>query len=175
MPNYSYNQLTIDGPNDELDKLAAAVADASSNDRDDRFSYEKILPLAPCEDEATVWGSCSLYCLELDRTAGDLTYRWQSSWDPPLAVVNALAAQWPELSFEFVYCEAGTGRYGSRSLVKGKTAHREDGGSYWEGDDSDLQSFLHCYWPQLAEKWWGPEDDEDEYDYEENPDWEEAA
>lgn len=169
MPNYCYNRLTIDGASDDLDKLAAAVRDETSHDPDDRFSYAKIRPVADGEDEGEAWGSTSVYCLKTEHVDGELVYEWESSWDPPLKVVYALAAQWPELRFEFVYCEPGTGRFGTRYLADGvRRSWSDDAGMYWETGDDEIREFLEDNWPALASKWWDEEEDDDAR-------WEDAA
>jgi hypothetical protein len=174
MPNYCHNLLRIDGEDEVLDQLAVAVADSASDDPCERFSYARIVPVAEGEDEGAAWGSCSLYCLEVVRRSRELNYEFQSSWDPPMAVIETLATQWPTLTFELVWVEPLTARWGTRFYREGARQHWNEGGSSGSNDDDwEMRSFLEGEWPSLAEKWW--EDDfedeypEDEDDPQENP------
>ncbi len=169
MPNYCHNRLRIEGPDAELDKLADAVADPASLDLDRCFSFQDLdrcfsfQAIVPVEDEklrGEAWGSTSLYSLEIDREPGELIYEFESSWDPPLAVIEALAAQWPELTIEFVFVEPGTARYGSQFFRSG--ALQNWFGSHGDRGhgDSDMREFLEDSWPRLAEEWWDGLDEE---------------
>jgi hypothetical protein len=158
MPNYCYNRLRVEGPDGELEKLAAAVADPGRNDPDSRFSYAQIMPLADGGDEGKAWGSPSLYCLEVSQGRGELVYKFESSWDPPSAVVAALAAQWPDLVLEHVYIEPLTGRYAREVYERGSCYQWPFGGGY-SNDDADMRAFLEDEWPELAREWWDEEED----------------
>jgi hypothetical protein len=159
MPNYCHNRLRIQGPDAELRKLRRAVADAESKDKDDRFSYAKIVPVAAGEDHGKAWGSTSVYCLKIHRSSGELVYEFESSWDPPLAVVAALARQWPALTLEHVFVEPCTGWYGSRYFAAGGIRYC-DMAPGLGCDDDDVRAFVECEWPELAAKWW----DDDAYE-----------
>lgn len=179
MPNYCHNRLVIEGSDDELDKLVVAVADPSSDERSDRFSFARIVPVGEGQDEGDAWGSTGLYCLKIKRSSGQVVYEFESSWDPPSAIFDALAAQWPGLTMEVVYVEPLTGRYGTRFYRGGVRQRWNEGGCWSFGDDDyEMRAFLYGEWPQLAEKWWGEEEDddyEDDYDLQENYDYEDDA
>jgi hypothetical protein len=171
MPNYCYNRLEIDGADDELDALAKAVAIEGSDDPNDRFSYGQVIPIPvgserdEDDDEETFWGTTSLYCLEVKREQGELIYEFESSWNPPEQVVAMLSLRWPDLRFNFTYCEPLTGRYGFRHLRNGgKSGCWSDGATLWwdGGDSGEMRNFLESYWPQLAAKWWSKDEGEDE-------------
>jgi hypothetical protein len=159
MPNYCHNRLVIEGPDEEVAKLVAAVADPRSEDADDRFAFARISPVDEGEDEAEAWGSTSLYCLKVVRTAGEVVYEFQSSWDPPCAVIRALAEQWPALTFELVYIEPLTARYGTLFFRDGGRQRWNEAGSGGFGDDDyEMRCFLDGEWPELAKKWWDDDD-----------------
>lgn len=173
MPNYCHNLLRIDGEDEVLDQLAVAVADDSSPDPDHRFSYVRILPVVDGEDEGEAWGSTSLYCLEVKRKwrGSGLVYEFQSSWDPPIAVIDRLAEQWPALTLELVWVEPLTSRWGTRYYSAGtRQRWNEAGFSGFNDDDWEMRMFLESEWPELADKWWdGDVEDEDDEDDRENP------
>jgi hypothetical protein len=177
MPNYCHNRLVIEGADKELDRLARAVADPTSEDENTRFSYARIAPLVGGEDEGEAWGSTSLYCLKVLRSRRELVYEFESAWDPPCAVIDRLAQAWPGLTFELVFVEPLTDRYGTRYYKEGARTHWNEvsGSRYWSGDDSEMRHFVESEWPELADKWWGDEYEDEEYDPQENPYWEDAA
>jgi hypothetical protein len=154
MPNYCYNRLRVEGPDEELDNLVIAV-DAGGDDPDDRFSFEKILPVPRGADEGELWGTTSLYDLKVERTRGELFYEFESSWDPPCELIHHLARSWPGLVFELVYVEPCTGRFGSRYFERALSHRWSDIGLQWSNDDSEMRDFLESEWPELARKWWG--------------------
>jgi hypothetical protein len=161
MPNYCHNRLRIRGANEELQKLVVAVADAESDDPADRFSYEAILPIEDEEDEYDAWGSSSVYCLKVNANPDEVVYEFESSWDPPLAVIEYLASLWPSLEFEFVYVEPLTLRYGAHTYLSGRQRCWADAGISGWGEsglfgDAErwMRAFLEYAWPALAAKWW---------------------
>jgi hypothetical protein len=158
VPNYCHNRLRIRGATEELQKIVVAVASAESEDPDDRFSFEAILPV---EDEDDDWGRESVYCLNVCSNPGEVVYEFESSWDPPLDVIEYLASIWPTLEFEFVYAEPLTLRYGAHTYLGGKQRCWADAGmSGW--DESGLfghaerwmRAFLEYAWPARAAEWW---------------------
>jgi hypothetical protein len=59
-----------------------------------------------------------------------ITYHFDTAWAPPMPVVEALAEQFPTLSFEFSFCEGGMG-FAGRAIYTGGTLLSEE--SYDDG------------------------------------------
>lgn len=52
----------------------------------------------------------------MDEWEGHLTYTFDTPWSPPIAFLQRLGPQWPELSFLIEYEELGMGYNGLRKV-----------------------------------------------------------
>jgi hypothetical protein len=78
----------------------------------------------------TKWGAGEPHIHRYKDT--HISYDFDTAWAPPVPVIEALAEQFPTLSFEFAFCEGGMG-FAGRAIYTGGTLLSEeeynDGGS----------------------------------------------
>ncbi len=127
MPNWTKNELTVEGKTKEVRRFLKHMGEG--------FSFEKIIPMPEecrdrgwrawsidnwgtkwdaCDVEAEVWGeTIAVIC---DQAANDsevdddfmwVTYTFQTAWDAPHPVIAQLKADWSELSFYGGYVHEG--------------------------------------------------------------------
>lgn len=111
MPNWVGNRVEISGPQEQLDKLAEQLQNPELGE-DMAFSFNKILPI-PAESaedwyswNITNWGvKWDTRDVETNHEPGQLAYRFNTAWSPPVPVLNALSHQNPDLVVNHVYEE----------------------------------------------------------------------
>jgi hypothetical protein len=119
MPNSCSNVLSITGPPATLERFQSA---AKSGDA--VLSFEALYPV-PDENWSNEemdrwvrsnWGSWLLYPAHLVRSPVEpqkcLVYEFVTAWSPPIAVVERVASEYPELTFELRFCEPAMAKCG---------------------------------------------------------------
>lgn len=82
---------------------------------------------------------------QLEERDTELVYVFSNAWDPPISVLNKLAAQFADLEFELVYCEPGSAFAGEALWASGqKLSSRQI--------DEGLHAFLQERWPDAADE-----------------------
>ena len=125
MPNHIYNTVTIDGEEDIVELLDAAVR---SEERS--FDFSKIVPPPSIIEQVTPgdlslkvqgehphrnWYEWQIAYWGAKWNAFDLQeavpgrYEFSTAWNPPIPVVRTLSALFPELSIKMIYQEEGEG------------------------------------------------------------------
>lgn len=115
MPNWCQNHLTVTGATPEFRAWLA-----------DGFSFQRINPVPPAEPQhdsaidswrnldacCNTWGTkCDLDDNEQRQVADELletgSSLFDTAWSPPIQAIEALARQFPAVSFQLDYCELG--------------------------------------------------------------------
>lgn len=130
MPNYCQNQLSVVNPSPEFMEFMS-----------DGLDFNKIVPcphnrfedLDWCVDN---WGTKWNVEVDVDTNFSkeDIIY-FATAWNPPIPVVKALAAKFPDLKFTLRYFEAGCFIGGIVELSNGGVTLDE------ELEDHDLEDF----------------------------------
>jgi hypothetical protein len=119
MPNSCSNVLSITGPPATLERFQSA---AKSGDA--VLSFEALYPV-PGEGWSneeidrwvrTNWGSWLVYPAHLVRSPIKpqmrLVYEFVTAWSPPIALIERVASEYPELTFELRFCEPAMDKCG---------------------------------------------------------------
>jgi hypothetical protein len=117
MPNWCENDLTATGPEADVRAFVARLDEARDRE-EDCLNFEAFLPP---EDEHW-WNHTGWYlrCEVLEpwgsRGSEEVKYSltFDTAWSPPLSVVLAWSAAFPDLEFRLTYFESGmafNGRY----------------------------------------------------------------
>ncbi len=117
----------------ELDKIAAAW-DAEAEKR--RLAGEKVSYLERSKDGfnsggyewcienwGTKWGFCHEQEPELEEFGdgeGELTYRFDTAWSPPLPLIRRMGELFKDLTFALRYFECGAGFNGTLRIENGE-------------------------------------------------------
>jgi hypothetical protein len=80
------------------------------------------------------WGACDSSLDSEDE--GYLEYDFSTAWGPPVPFLDKVSADWPNLSFELTYDEAGMGFRGSVGWCDGELVS-EDYQEYDEEEDEE--------------------------------------
>ena len=116
MPNWTKNELTVEGKTKEVRRFLKHMGEG--------FSFEKIIPLLPkdgdknwpgleksgIENWGTKWDACEVEVRQDGCPEGEyswVTYPFQTAWDAPHPVIAQLKADWSELSFYGGYVHEG--------------------------------------------------------------------
>jgi hypothetical protein len=125
MPNSCSNVLYITGPTAALERFKSA---AKSGDA--VLSFESLYPM-PDEGWSNEeidrwvqsnWGSWLVYPAHLVRSPVELqkrlAYEFVTAWSPPIALIERVAPEYPELTFELRFCEPAMDKCG-RATAQG--------------------------------------------------------
>jgi len=128
MPNWSQNVLTVTGPSAELREFKHAVRAAEPDSETGRravLDFSRHLPMPPglladngdlaagrlpdwyawrLEHWGTKWNAI-WPTLRGTLRSGELRYRFQTAWTPPVEWLQFVAAAHPDLAFELQYEE----------------------------------------------------------------------
>ena len=130
MPNWTQNELTVEGETKEVRRFLKHMGEG--------FSFEKIIPMPEdcfrenlneakrkecatkgiptwyewcCENWGTKWDACEVEVDQIGCTKSDkyrwVTYRFQTACDAPHPVIAKLKADWPDLAFYGGYVHEG--------------------------------------------------------------------
>ena len=155
MPNYCYNEITIEGDTTELKKLLRYV-----KSRESEFDFNKILPYPEEYSKMDAGGNNEGYqhggyewCIanwgtkwkaeEIDVSLDDncLTVHFDSAWSPALGITAKLAELYPNLRFKHSYEEEGLDFSGYVAFENGVQVDAASGSykeySILESDDKD--------------------------------------
>ena len=75
----------------------------------------------------TKWGICRPELEEEDFDYGELLYKFESAWNPPIPVIIAMSKMFPTLTFEMRYFEMGCEFNGLLVCEAGKITKQEEG------------------------------------------------
>jgi hypothetical protein len=152
MPNYCQNQLTVIDPSPEFKEFMV-----------DGLDFNKIVPcpnnpfedLDWCVDNwGTKWNVDKDQDLNFDN---EDTIVFSTAWNPPIPVIEALAAKFPDLKFTLRYFEGGNFFGGIVEFSNGVITLDE------ELEDHDLEDFAEEF---FAHEFVDPDhDDSDLLDY----------
>lgn len=125
MPNWCSNQLTVTGPEPDLNNLQREV-----QGKDSDLDFEMILPtprklLQQGEGwydwRIANWGTKWEVEARRERISPQqIDYHFDSAWSPPCSIVEALGANFPSLSFSLSYNEPGCCFIGNFEIKKGR-------------------------------------------------------
>ena len=135
MPNWCQNYLTVTG-----------ATPAFRSWLKDGFSFQRMIPVSlpkTCRESADdSWGrieSCqaawgtkwdlaeSEHCQVADELQETGSASFDTAWSPPLKAIGALSRQFPEVSFQLLYCELGMGYAGIARFQKGECQNESCG------------------------------------------------
>jgi hypothetical protein len=141
MPNWCYNKVVIDGPTIAL----KAIADkGSANDPNKTNSFLQSLIPMPKEYESlegynsggyewcinnwgTKWAESSIEMSgENFGDTGQITYQFDSAWNPPLEGYDKISQMFPELTFIHFWDEPGMAFCGIRVTKDGEEIMMEE-------------------------------------------------
>jgi Ferredoxin-like domain in Api92-like protein len=128
VPNWSYNVLTVTGPSERLREFKHAVRSAQPDPETGKravLDLGRHLPMPPelLADKGDLaagrlpdWSACRLEhwgtkwnamwpTLSWTLRSGELRYRFQTAWTPPVEWLQFVAAVHPALAFELTYQE----------------------------------------------------------------------
>jgi len=141
MPNWCYNRVVIDGPTITLRVLAGRAA---ANDPEKTDSFLRTLIPMPKEFESlegynsggyewainnwgTKWAESSVEMSgENFGDTGQITYSFDSPWNPPLEGYNKISEMFPELTFIHYWDEPGMAFCGIRVTKNGEEIMMEE-------------------------------------------------
>ncbi len=137
MPNWCFNELTVTGPKESLERFAAAargVHPGDDSNTEEPLCFQALVPMPadPASDETALnhddslpawwtwrlrhWGTskdCSApSVIEIDEGAG-LLYHFDTAWAPPTELLRAIGTRFADLTFNLQYCEPGCGVCGT--------------------------------------------------------------
>ena len=108
MPNWVTNDINIEGKIEDIEKFFEEVTAETGDTLEGYFSFQNLIPSSYGDDwrEANInnWGvkwDASEDFWEIDQAAGTAILRFQTPWDIPLPIFNAMTEQYPKLSFWF--------------------------------------------------------------------------
>ncbi len=122
MPNWCECDLTVNGNKKELSRFKKFSATKKSVlDHNKFISYPKkfkILYDWCCKNWWTKWGICHAEIAY--QNADEILYRFDSTWSPPLPVIETMGKKFPKLEFKLCYFEQGMGFNGMLIVKKGQ-------------------------------------------------------
>ena len=140
MPNWCSNELTIQGSPKELSKLIKKVeitkSEATDNHLESIFSCHRVIPRPLNKQDdwyewnvanwGTKWDLCDV---NFDGAVEDkiIVYSFESAWSPISPVVEALAKEFKQLSFNYAFYETGSDYWGEVEYKKGEVVSEEGG------------------------------------------------
>lgn len=154
MPNWCENDLTIQGPEEEIAKLIEFVKTDKRS-----FDFNKIIPYPEKYKRVddyefvviagflkdgyncggydwcnanwdTKWNATEAYMTSHPPTC--IEYSFETAWSPPLKIIKKLASIFPKLTFHLEYYEGGAGYCGILKIEN--NAIIEDTTSKYSGD-----------------------------------------
>jgi hypothetical protein len=180
MPNWVYNQVTIEGPLAEVERFQEQAGRKYSKQYKDTqtgeletvqsdvvLSFENFVP-APkgvehdwyewnIENWHTKWDACRPMIGELERHADGvarLDYQFDTAWGEPEAVFRAMAEQFPALEFDITYNEeqGWGGHYHGKDGVLSQTEKWDIPSSHEEKQQRNGQ--CHCEYMEDLETYY---------------------
>lgn len=147
MPNWCENDLRVTGEASEVERFFESVKSEQS-----RFDFNKIKPY-PVEFEVmdrehaekkrerdgfnsggyewrlrnwgTKWNACEV--TEVVSIRGGKMVSFSTAWSPPTPLIERASIDWPKLTFDIRYYEAGIGFKGRETWKAGKILRDETG------------------------------------------------
>lgn len=118
MPNWCENTICVTGNTESVKKFIETVSSIDEEGNDMPLSFAKIIaePFSPdnpdydwyfwrIENWGTKWDLDS--STNIDFGEDWVTYDFLSAWSPPIEFLNQAAKNFPDLTFEIVFGEAG--------------------------------------------------------------------
>lgn len=113
MPNYCMNTLVIEGEDTRVKTFSDKVkTNETALSLDSLVPMDKILLAGDewCTWRNKHWGTkWDAQAVVAESGAGFQIYNFSSAWTPPIAWLERVAQQWPDLRFSLSYDEPGSG------------------------------------------------------------------
>lgn len=127
MPNWCNNKLAVYGPDDDVKRFKETAIGCSpwteiKEQEEDVLNFHCLVPVPrdvlsagynhagyewELKNWGCKWGACNPELT--DEWEGQLTYRFETAWVPPIPFIEKLGPQWPMLIFLLDYEEMGIG------------------------------------------------------------------
>lgn len=125
MANHVYNDLRIEGPEEEvLVFLGFAAGDKDCYGEDAILSSEKFMP----DDGRDIY-----YTEITKRTEGIVEFNFFTQWRPNLPVIKKMGEMFPNLKFELEYEDEGRGFKG-HFVMEGGIILKDAHGPYYDSE-----------------------------------------
>lgn len=129
MPNWCFNSLSVTGSATDLQNFITKV---SGNHTTETFSLHALYPLPEEEEEnwyewqthnwGTKWDiNKDDLSINKELDAEHVAYTFTSAWSPPVAWLEKVYKDFPELSFALLYEESGEGYAGIMTCINGES------------------------------------------------------
>jgi hypothetical protein len=155
MPNWCYNEVTIDGFTSHLKEFADKAA--ANNEREDLSLLRAFIPMPEefttmegynnggyewaCNTWGTKWAESSI-----DMTAnrfgntGQVIYQFESPWHPPIIGYDKISKMFPYLTFIHYWDEPGMCFCGIRVVIAGEQIMIEEVDQDYPGYNGDSET-----------------------------------
>ena len=121
MPNWVFNTLTIEGPEETITRLRKILAEPSkfqTEKQEPIFSFNNIIPIDDKDETisahdvwGTKWDACFVEALEVENEKTNLAYKFETAWSVAQPAFEELAAQNPDVEIVLDF-EEETGWFG---------------------------------------------------------------
>lgn len=153
MPNWVWNQLTVSGSKEEVQRFVEQAGKPHGGESDlsfwnfvkpeDEKAYEENWYNWNIENWGCKWDASDVYAQEQEPEGTEQYYEFNTPWSPPIEAFREMAFQFPELRLNLVYNEEQgwggeiDGRYGGIFVME-----------EWDIPDSHeeyIERQGHCY------------------------------